>query len=118
MTEGPSFERGTHFRSRSELVAALQRWLDDTDDDTIGDLKFGRAPWLSFDTSAGLADLNADTRRTAIERMLRRSTSHAQWRVIENNRGKVNKIVFDTSDTHEGWYAYLREPLVASQEIS
>lgn len=117
MTEGTSFDRGTHFRSRSELVAELQRWHDDTDDDSIGDLKFGRAPWLSFDTSAGIADLNADTRRTAIERMLRGSTAHAPWQVIENNRGKVNKIVFDTSDTHEGWYAYLRQPLAAPQEI-
>ena len=118
MTEGTSFVRGTHFRSRSELVAALQRWHDDTDDDTIGDLKFGRAPWLSFDTSAGIADLNADTRRTAIERMLRCSTADSPWQVIENNRGKVNKIVFDRGDTHEGWYAYLREPLAAPQEIS
>lgn len=119
MTEGASFERGAHFRGRGELVAALQRWHDDTGEDTIGDLKFGRAPWLSFNTSAGIADLNADTRRTAIERMLRHpSRNEAPWHVIENNRGKVNKVVFDTSDTHEGWYAYLREPLAAPQEIS
>ncbi len=119
MTEGTSFDRGTHFRSRSELIDALQRWHDDTEEDTVGDLKFGRAPWLSFDTSAGIADINADTRRTAIERLLRHpSEADTPWQVIENNRGKVNKIVFDTSDTHEGWYAYLREPLAAPREIS
>lgn len=119
MNEGATFERGTHFRSQDELVGALQRWHTDTDEETIGDLKFGRAPWLSFDTSAGIADLNADTRRTAIERMLRHpSKADASWQVIENNRGKVNKIVFDISDTHEGWYAYLREPLAAPQELS
>lgn len=119
MSEETTFERGTHFRSRGELIDALRRWHDDTDEDTIGDLKFGRAPWLSFDTSAGIADLNADTRRTAIERMLRSiSKADAPWQVIENNRGKVNKIVFDTIDTHEGWYAYLREPLAAPQELS
>jgi hypothetical protein len=39
------------------------------------------------------------------------------WHVIENNRGKVNKIVFDFNDTHEGWYAYLREPLAEAQEL-
>jgi len=118
MTQGTSFERGTHFRSRTELVDALRRWYDDTDEDTIGDLKFGRAPWLSFDTSAGIADLNADTRRAAIERMLRHpSKADAPWQVIENNRGKVNKIVFDPNDTHEGWYAYLREPLGAPSSI-
>lgn len=119
MTEDASFERGTHFRSRGELIEALQRWHDNTDDDTIGDLRFGRAPWLSFDTSAGIVDLNADTRRTAIERMLGHpSEAEVPWQVIENNRGKVNKIVFNTSDTHEGWYAYLREPLAAPQEVS
>ena len=119
MAEGTSFERGTHFRSRSELVEALQRWHDETDEDTIGDLKFARAPWLSFDTSAGIADVNADTRRSAIERMLRHpSRAEAPWHVVENNRGKVNKIVFDPSDTHEGWYAYLRDPLAAPQELS
>jgi hypothetical protein len=119
MSEGTSFERGTHFRTRSELIEALRRWHNDTDEDTIGDLKFGRAPWLSFDTPAGTADLNADTRRTAIDRMLRHpSKAGASWQVIENNRGKVNKIVFDTNDTHEGWYAYLREPLAAPQELS
>lgn len=119
MTEGTSFDRGTHFRSRNELVDALQRWYDATDEDTIGDLKFGRAPWISFDTPAGIADLNADTRRTAIERMLRHSPRReTPWQVIENNRGRVNKIVFDTNDTHEGWYTYLREPLAAPQELS
>lgn len=118
--DSAGFDKGTHFRSRKELVDALQRWHDDTDEDTIGDLSFGRAPWLSFDTPAGLADLNADTKRDAVERMLKHAQGHADavWQVIENNRGKVNKIVFDPSGTHEGWYAYLREPLAAPQEIS
>jgi len=116
MGQSKSFERGTHFRSRNDLVDALSRWLEDTDDDTIGDLKFGRAPWLSFDTPAGIADLNADTRRPAVERMIRHAD--APWHVIENRRGKVNKIVFDTADSHEGWYAYLREPLDVPQELS
>jgi len=74
---------------------------------------------LEITTSVGLADLNADTRRSAIERMLAYSRrTDAPWHVIENNRGKVNKIIFDKSDTHEGWYAYLREPLAAPQEVS
>ncbi|MDQ3533452.1 MAG: hypothetical protein M3456_14000 [Actinomycetota bacterium] len=116
MAEGDAtFEKGTHFRDRADLVDALKRWFEQTDEDTIGDLSYGRAPWLNFDSPAGLADLNADTRRTAIERMLAhaRRAPDAPWEVIENNRGKVNKIVFDTNDTHEGWYAYLREPLAA-----
>ncbi len=110
---GRTFERGTHFRDLTRLVDALTRWVEETEEDTIGDLSFGRAPWLSFDTSAGLADLNADTRRAAAERVLThaRRGPNAAWKVIENNRGKVNKIVFDPNDTHEGWYAYLRRPL-------
>ncbi|HVL40131.1 MAG TPA: hypothetical protein VM328_12140 [Fimbriimonadaceae bacterium] len=118
MNEQTSFERGTHFQSRAQLVAALERWVTDENDETIGDLKFGRAPWISFDTSAGIADINADTRRDAIERMLRQTRDGQPWHVIANNRGKVNKVVFDLSDSHEGWYSYLREPLDAPQEIS
>lgn len=117
---GATFERGTHFHGRAQLVGALKGWVEETDEDTIGDLSFGRAPWLSFDTSAGLADLNADTRRDAVERMLQHAHREpaATWQVIANNRGKVNKIAFDPSDTHKGWYAYLREPLATPQELT
>lgn len=117
---GATFERGTHFHDRSQLVEALKRWVEETDEDTIGALAFGRAPWLSFDTSAGLVDLNADTRRTAVERMLQhaRRQPSATWHVIENNRGRINKVVFHPNDTHEGWYAYLRDPLAAPQELT
>jgi hypothetical protein len=117
MTEA-SFERGTHFTSRAELVRALKRWVEESDVDTIGDLSFKRAPWVSFDTSAGIADVNADTRRDAIERLLRQASGDRPWHVIENRRGSINKIVFDLSDSHEGWYAYLRQPLGAPQEIT
>jgi hypothetical protein len=118
MTEQTSFERGTHFQSRAQLVAALEHWVAEGNDETIGDLKFGRAPWISFDTSAGIADINADTRRDAIERMLRQTRDGQPWHVVANNRGKVNKVVFDQSDSHEGWYSYLRQPLDAPQELS
>jgi hypothetical protein len=117
MTEA-SFERGTHFTSRAELVRALKRWVEESDEDTIGDLSFKRAPWISFDTSAGIADVNADTRRDAIERLPRQASGDRPWHVIENRRGSINKIVFDLSDSHEGWYAYLRQPLGAPQEIT
>lgn len=118
MTEQTSFERGTHFESRARLVAALERWVNEGNDETIGDLQFGRAPWISFDTSAGIADINADTRRDAIERMLRQTRDGQPWHVVANNRGKVNKVVFDQNDSHEGWYSYLRQPLDAPQELS
>jgi hypothetical protein len=116
-TDSGTFERGTHFRSRQELVAALKRWVDETNEPTIGDLKFKRAPWISFETPAGVADLNADTRRDAVERMLRQTSQGRPWHVIENRRGSVNKVIFDLNDSHEGWYAYLRQSVPEPTEI-
>lgn len=118
MTEGNSFDRGTHFQSRAQLIAALERWVKESDDETVGDLEFKRAPWISFDSSAGIADINADTRRDAVERMLRQTREGKPWHVIENRRGSINKVVFDPNDSHEGWYSYLRQPLDRPQEIS
>lgn len=118
MTEETSFQRGTHFQSRAQLIEALERWVTEGNDETIGDLEFKRAPWISFDTSAGIADINADTRRDAVERMLRQTREGQPWHVVANNRGKVNKVVFDPNDSHQGWYSYLRQPLNQTQEIS
>jgi hypothetical protein len=118
VAQDESLEKGTHFRTRDEFVAALRRWLETTDEETIGDTeRFARAPWISFESSAGIVDLNADTNRRAVERMLGHSAADVSWHVIENRRGKINKVAFDLNDTHEGWYAYLRQPLDAPQEI-
>lgn len=111
--------KGTHFRTRDELLQALEQWLQ-SDEETIGDsTRFGRAPWISFETSAGIADLNADTNRRALDRMLGHERTHPDgtWQVIQNRRGKVNKIVFNLNGNHEGWYAYLREPLSEPREL-
>lgn len=118
MSEGTTFERGTHFQNREQLIAALERWVKEGDEETIGELEFKRAPWISFDTSAGIADINADTRRDAIERLLRQTREGQPWHVVENRRGNVNKVVFDLNDSHEGWYSYLRQPLSNEQELS
>jgi hypothetical protein len=111
--------KGTHFRTRQELLEALEQWLQN-DEETVGDAtRFGRAPWISFETPAGIADLNADTNRRSVERMLHHAQTHpgAAWHVVENRRGKVNKVVFDLNDTHESWYAYLREPSSEPREL-
>ena len=116
MEQDGALAKGKHFASRHEMVVAIQRWFDETDDETIGDVeRFARAPWINFDSPAGPIDLNADTSRRAIGRMLKqvRSRPHEPWHVIENQRGKVNKVVFSLDDSHEGWYAYLRDPLDA-----
>lgn len=110
-------EKGTRYKSRGELVEALEKWIAESDDETIGDTSFARAPWLSFDSSAGVVDLNADTNRQAVERMLQKGGGDEPWHVIENRKGNINKVVFHPSDSHEGWYAYLRESLSAPQEL-
>jgi hypothetical protein len=120
MDEHGMLAKGTHFGSRDELVSALERWFDGTDEETIGDAeRFKRAPWINADSSAGLFDLNADTSRRAVGRMLAFVRSHpgSPWLVVENQRGRVNKVVFDPNDSHEGWYAYLRHPLPAPSEL-
>ena len=91
-------EKGTRFASRDELIAALERWHESTDEATIGDAdRFKRAPWVNADSAAGLFDLNADTTRRAVGRLLAFVRSHpsAPWHVVENQRGRVNKVIFD-----------------------
>lgn len=98
----------------SELVQLLTRWLEVSDEETIGDVgRFARAPWVSVETELGLADLNADTRREAVAAFVewaRAEAEGAQLRVVENRRGRVNKVVFGAGPV-QGWYCYLRRPI-------
>lgn len=106
--------KGEHFRTRSKLITRLQTWLEASDAETIGDVtRFPRAPWVSFESPVGLVDLNADTQRAAIERLLgvMRTDPSAPWHVVANRRGRVNKVLFAPDDSAPGWYAYLRQPL-------
>lgn len=114
LQRGDFIPKGTHFRTRSGLVSYLEAWLERSDAPTIGDVsRFPRAPWISFESSVGLVDLNADTQRPAVERMIKheRSNPTAPWHVVPNRRGRVNKVLFDLDDSATGWYAYLRSPL-------
>ncbi len=113
MEEQRTLEKGTHFHNRAALLEALRHWLETTDDETIGDTtRFAGTPWVSFESSLGIVNINADTTRNAVARMLDyRKANSVQWSVIENSRGKVNKVIFSASDSHQGWYAYLRTPV-------
>jgi hypothetical protein len=69
--------RGTHFQTRQEMHEAIQQWFENTREETIGDAeRFGRAPWISVESSVGIVDLNADTSRRAIERTGRMPKRH------------------------------------------
>lgn len=109
-----SLARGTHARTGSELIAILENWAAHSDDETIGDVsRFPRTPWISVETPLGLMDLNADTRRSAVEALLehhRRGGPSLELHVIANRRGRVNKVVFHPGvPSPTGWYAYLRD---------
>ena len=118
-----SLSRGTHARTGSELVALLANWVAETVDETIGDVsRFPRAPWVSVETPLGLMDLNADTRRSAVEILLehaRRGGGGFELFVIANRRGRINKVVFDPrTPPPTGWYAYLREEAPAATSMT
>lgn len=106
--------RGTHARTTTELTTLLADWLAQCSEDTIGDVsRYPRAPWVSVETPLGLMDLNADTRRSAVEAFLvhaRRGDGSFVLHVVANRRGRINKVVFDPDVTPPvGWYAYLRK---------
>ena len=115
--------RGTHARDGSELVALLSAWVAQTRDETLGDAsRFGRAPWVSVETPLGLMDLNADTRRSAVEAFLeraRRQGGSFELQVVANRRGRLNKVVLDpTAPPLTGWYAYLRHEVLAPTSMT
>lgn len=112
--------KGTHFRSREELVDFLGSWLADNKAiATIGDVsRFARAPWISVETPFGLMDINADTKREAVERLVLASNERPlKWVVRANNRRRFNKVAFAINDNAHGWYAYLRKPLTQEEEF-
>ncbi len=110
---GMSIDRGTHARTGDELLRVLGDWLDTSGDETIGDVsRFSRAPWMSVETPLGLMDLNTDTRRSAVAAFVEHARRHGpgiELHVVANQRGRVNKVVYDqTRRPPTGWYAYLR----------
>jgi hypothetical protein len=107
---GPALPRGVHARSVAELVGMLSGWLD-SGEATIGDVsRFPRAPWISVESPDGVFDLNADTRRDAVAAFVAHARTHGpSLRVVANNRGRMNKVIFEDSPT-PGFYAYLRHP--------
>jgi hypothetical protein len=118
-SDGGSIPRGLHFTSKSELVAYLSVWLDQTSDDTIGGVgTYGGSVWLTVDSEAGTIRLNRDTRRAAVEAFVAsaRSELSYDWLVVTNRNGSINKVLF-CEDRTPGWFAYLQEPLVAESRL-
>lgn len=110
-------------RSKRELAATLNRWLRESSAATIGDVgTYGGRAHLHLAIDGYEAALNADTKRGAINehvRLVAREGPDADWRVVANDRGVVNKVVPTISvDRLHGWYCYLTTPLSSPETIS
>jgi hypothetical protein len=57
--------------------------------------------------------LNADTKRAAVEEVVRANGSvPGPWPVVANRRDRINKVLpFPSSDPLPGWYAYVTPAL-------
>lgn len=107
--------RGVEVSSKREFASLLGHWHEKSQK-TIGDVgSFGGTACITVHLGDHDVVLNVDTKRSAVAAYLghvRRLGPDLPWRVIANNRGTVNKVVFsdDPADV-AGWYHYLRRPL-------
>lgn len=89
---------GTTCHSRAEFVAVLRAWLQNTQEQTIGEVEnFGGKAWIRLVGDVPPCHLNVDTHRSGVERFLRLVDEHGadlEWHVVGNNRGQVNRIAF------------------------
>ena len=92
-----------------ELVPMLSRWAASSGASTIGDVgSFGGRALVTVTTPTAPFVLHADTKRAAVMEFLATAGVGAlNFRVVANQRGKVNRVVFrpDGRPT-PGWYAY------------
>lgn len=109
---------GVRVEGKAGLVAALDRWLRESNAGTIGDVeRFGGRAWLHAHIGGRHVVVNADTKRAAIAAVVAdRGAPGRRWSVTANQRGKINRVL-PSSDPVPGWYAYLREPLPAEGTI-
>lgn len=114
--------KGTTVRGKQALAELLDGWLHGSDAETIGDVgTFGGRKHVHIDLTDATAALNADTKRAAVRDYLdevRRIGAEVPWKVVANQRGPVNKVVFraDGQPT-PGWFCYLAEPLAVPGEV-
>lgn len=68
--------------------------------ETVGDTtRRGQTPWLHIAHAGGLFYLNADSTKDGVDKYLGvlREEPRAEWTVVANNRGVLNKAAFGTS---------------------
>ena len=88
--------RGLRVRGKSELVEVLREWLVRSRAQTLGEVgSFGGRPWLLIDLDGEEIALNADTKRSAVEAVVRGCAAEpdSPWRIVANRRGRFNKVL-------------------------
>ena len=100
--------------SRKEFHQVLQEWIDNSDEDIIGDPdEPGVKAWIHTKESGRLFRLHADTPRYAVEsylELIARQGEDVEWVVVPNARGKWNAVAFGSSPERvKSLYLYLCE---------
>ncbi len=114
--------RGVRVTGKREFADLLRRWHNQSQAKTIGDVgSFGGTACITLRLGDHDVVLNVDSKRSAVATYLdhvRRLGPDLPWRVVANNRGTVNKVVFsdDPADA-AGWYQYLRTPLAQPGQL-
>jgi len=83
--------------SKARFHALLRDWFEETDDDRIGDVDFGKSAWLHVFDGETRFRLNADTKRQGIAEYLRLVDRHGdglKWSVVANRDGKLNAVAY------------------------
>jgi hypothetical protein len=114
--------RGITVNSKRELTNLLLHWHQSSHAKTIGDTgNYGGTAWITVNLGSHKAALDADTKGASVAAYLEQVQRHGPempWRVIANNRGTINKVIF-SEDPEEaaGWYLYLSEPLTQPRQL-
>jgi hypothetical protein len=114
--------RGVRVSGKREFAGLLRGWHNQSQAKTIGDVGcFGGTACITVRLGDHDVVLNVDSKRSAVATYLdhvRRLGPDLPWRVVANNRGTVNKVVFsdDPADA-AGWYQYLRTPLTQPGQL-
>jgi hypothetical protein len=114
--------RGVKVSGKREFADLLRRWHDQSRAKTIGDVgSYGGTACITVDLGGDDVVLNVDTKRGAVTTYLdhvRRLGPDLPWRVVANNRGTVNKVIFsDNPADAAGWYHYLRKALAQPGQL-
>ncbi len=96
--------------SINELVNLLKKWKDNSDSETIGDLrglKSNPTPLIWININNKMYRIHTDTKRKGIEMFIQNYENDNQLIIIKNRDGIYNKITNDSDNKSiSGLYFY------------